>query len=245
MLNTTQRNQNNITMASAISKGSCVRLVGSFEFNDSFKRFIVENKEIREISMLENNALQKFLENEYMNHNCFNKVYEYDSFHLKFDGWLVNIKNVGLETWNKVIVTTQGNIDHCQKNQDFDFVHESLFLHGCEKPFNENSNSRLVRRCISTYGYIEHTPNIGYFDYYLEKYIGGEEYIVIDISDGVIPNQKPRCTGNNGSKFLKLEPKRGLEENEKIFWYIDQTYMTVNQYEDGFILENLKEIIVL
>lgn len=232
-------------MPSAISKESCVRLVGSFEFNDSFNRFVVENKQIREISLLENKALQKFLENEYVNEDCFNKVYHYESFQLKFDGCLVNIRNVGTESWNKVIVTTQEYINNYKKIDDCDFISESIFLHGCEKPFNDDSNCRLVRRCISTYGYIEHTPNIGYFDYYLEKYINGEEYIVKGILEGIIPHQKPRCTGKSDSIFLSLEPKKGLKDNEKIFWYIDQTHMTVNQYEDGYVLENLKEIIVL
>ena len=228
---------------SSLSKGSCIKLIGSFEFNDSFKRFIIVDKRtIREISEAENTELQTFLDNIYVNKCCFDKIYNVGRFELKFNG-LVNIRDVDNENWNIVIVTTQENIDQCQKTEDFDLVLESIFLHGSENTRKSDFNSGLARRSISTYGYIEHPPIIGYFDYYLEKYIDGEEYIVSDILNGAIPNQKPRSNGNSDSKYLSLEPKNGLENNERIFWYIDERSMTINQYEDGYVLQNLKQII--
>lgn len=225
-----------------LSNGSCIKLIGDFDFNDSFKRFVIENKNvIREITLEEDLVIQKFLDNEYMNKNCFNKIYNFEKFEIKFDG-LVNIRKVCDESWNIVIVTTQECINDYKKEKNIDFEYESYFIHGCGNK-KDDYNSRLVRRCISTYGYIEHEPNIGYFDYYLKKYIYGEEYIVSSISNGIIPNQKPRCAGNSGSTFITLEPKNGLKNNEKIFWYIDEKSMTINQYEDGYVLQNLKQII--
>ena len=236
----------------APSENSCVKFIKLFEFDDSFKRFVVEvnTKKIRSISEYENITLQDFIDNEYKNRNCFEnrylkKIDKDIQFELKFNGIVINIREFGQKYWNLVIVTNKNYIEGFLKKKYDDFVKEVIFIHGCEKSNESNFNNRLAMRSISTYGYTKHYPKVGHFDYYLEKYIYGDEYIIKKISNGVIPNQKPRCTeSNNKNTFLTLEPKKGLKKNERVFWFVDQTNKTINQYEDGYILENLKQIVV-
>lgn len=93
------------------------------------------------------------------------------------------------------------------------------------------SESDKVRRTISTYHFkpVSCDPDI--------------EYVVIGKGDK-IPHRKGIMKENNNDQYIFVEPKT-LSLNEKVFWFINITKMTICQYEDAGELCDIKSISIL
>ena len=137
-------------------------------------------------------------------------------------------------TWKTIIVTSNESYENYLKNP-----FNPLLLHGEFIP-NSFENVRAAR-CISTYGCVEHNPSITIFDPYTNAELDGDEYLITDISS-IIPNQKPTFQGPTNNTHLHLVPKKNINEDEGIFWYVDYTNKNICQFEDGCPIKQLGSI---
>jgi hypothetical protein len=157
----------------------------------------------------------------------------------KKDNW-ISFKEKTKENWITIVVTSE-EVYEAFTNGLLKFTNP-IILHGM---FSIPSYEELcVPRNISTYGEIEHTPNIEYYDLYTNKLFVGEEYSVVDISS-IIPNEKSFFSREKTNIFLHVIPKTGLKEEEGIYWYVDYKNLNICQYEDGCPIHKLGSIEII
>lgn len=96
---------------------------------------------------------------------------------------------------------------------------------------DEPEDDDEVRRTISTYG----CRPVGCYS----------DTVYIVTGTGVsIPHRKGAIQENNNDQYIFVEPEI-LSEDEKVFWFINISKMTICQYEDAGTIRNIKNITIL
>lgn len=191
--------------------------------------------------------LNNFIENHYESYNC-EEVFQttpIEMFEFKSKYGIIYFREIKThiqddECWNTIIVAHESIVNKMiKKDYPLTNYEDGTWIHGLNPNFFEEENMR-AKRSISTYGKIEHIPQVSRFDFYTKKFSNSSQYIVVHISH-IIPNEKPyRGTVNN--VHLHVEPINGLDDDEEIFWFVDYTNKTICQFEDGASIIDLENI---
>lgn len=227
--------------------GSIIRMkeFSGKEFQKQLYVIECDRKTLREIEFNEQVAFDNFITNNY------NKSKEDTEFVIKVHdcrfvfkkNYFVYFKRYGDEHWSTIIVSSKKIIQSFLDEKLYYSGTNPYLLHGMIRHMDEEQ--KMARRSISTYGYIKHEPQIESYDFYSNLYSGGSDYVVVGHRD-TVPNQKPRFKGENEDNiFLLVEPKKGLQQNEEIFWYVDFNKKFICQFEDGAPTIELESIEVL
>jgi len=227
--------------------GSIIRLK-EFSGKDYQKQlYVIESNQetVREIEFNEQVAFDSFITNHY------NKSKEdidivikvHDCRFVFKQNYFVYFKRYGDELWSTIIVSSKKIIECFWNGKLYSSGTNPYLLHGMIRHMADEQ--KMARRSISTYGCIKHEPQIESYDFYSNMYSGGSNYVVVGHSC-TVPNQKPRFKGvNEDSIFLHVEPTKGLQHNEEIFWYVDFNKKFICQFEDGAPTYELESIEVL
>ena len=225
--------------------GSIIKLK---EPDDNKKKrfYIVHDNEINPINEEEKEGLNLFIEKLDTYHEdveeCEDTItlQNQNTYIFNKDYW-ITFKEITKKEWKTIVVASEevyeAFTNGLLKSQNPINLHGMFSIPSFEE--------KRVPRSISTYGYIEHPPNIEFYDLYTNKLFVGEEYSVVDISS-IIPNEKPFFNREKENNiFLHVVPKAGLEEEVEIYWYVDYTNMNICQYEDGYPIHKLGSIEII
>ena len=217
---------------------------------DGFRFYSVNSQNVIEKvcpSYKLSHELNNFIENHYESYNCEEilQPIPIEMFEFKRKNGIIYFREIETliqddECWNTIIVAHESIVNKMVKKEyPLTNYGDGTWIHGINPNFFEEEHMR-VKRSISTYGKIEHIPQVSRFDFYTKKFSTSTQYIVVDISH-IIPNEKPyRGTVNN--VHLHVEPINGLDDDEEIFWFVDYTNKTICQFEDGANIIDLESI---
>lgn len=226
----------------------CIIKLQAPKFNEHCRYYVVDKENIFPINEDEKQALEIFLKKTHPPEigetvESLVRVTDITEYIFKRD-YFVSFRKSGVDDWKTIIVTTE-EVFGAFTRGDLYFENPML-LH---EMTSLKSDGR-VPRSISTYGFNEHEPSIECFDYYTNTSSGKSlEYVITSI-DSIVPNIKPsvRFKDNDSDVeniYLHVDPVDGLKYNEEIYWFIDYKNMCVCQYEDGFPIRDLGEIILM
>ena len=227
--------------------GSIIRLK-EFSGKDYQKQlYVIESNQetVREIEFNEQVAFDNFIANHY------NKSKEDTEFVIKVhdckfvfkQNYFVYFKRFGDEHWSTIIVSSKKIIQSFWYGKLYSPGTNPYLLHGMISLMTDEQ--KMARRNISTYGCIKHEPQIESYDFYSKMYSEGSNYVVVSHSC-TVPNNKSKFKGENEDAiFLHVEPTKGLQTNEEIFWYVDFNKKFICQFEDGAPTFELESIEVL